>query len=275
MIDAAWTLGLMAAVYLAFCLLILFRQSRYVYYPGRRVAQTPAAFRLPFEDVRLKTPDGETIAGWFVPAGTRACGFTILDCHGNAGDIGDRLGTILTLREMGLDVFIFDYRGYGQSTGRPTEQGTYTDARAAWDYLVQTRRVPPERIVIFGRSLGGNIAVQLAAQVRPRLLVVESAFTSACDMARRMFPLFPARWLCRFRYDALSAIREVRCPVIVAHSPDDEMIPFAHGRRLFEAAPEPKRFVELSGSHNAGGIDITPEYRQAVLDALACRANEL
>jgi fermentation-respiration switch protein FrsA (DUF1100 family) len=268
MIDAIWSLGSVAVVYAGFCSLIFFRQARYVYYPDRNVAQTPAAVGLPFEDVRIKTPDGETVAGWFVPAGTNGNGFTVLDCHGNAGDIGDRIGTVLTFHEMGLNLYIFDYRGYGDSTGTPTEKGTYTDARAAWDYLVDQRGIPADRIVIFGRSLGGAVAAWLGTQVKPRLLVVESSFTSAPDMARRMFPMFPVRWLCRFRYDALSAIRQVKCPVIVAHSPADEMIPYEHGRRLFAAAPEPKQFVEIRGDHNAGGLDLDPEYQKLVLATL-------
>jgi len=250
------------AVYVGLCLLVVFRQSRYVYYPGSAVTLTPADIQLGFESVLLQTDDNEQVAAWFVPVSEDWRNApTLLFCHGNAGNMSDRLGSIQTFHRLGLNVFIFDYRGYGESSGRPTEAGTCLDARAAWDYLRREQSIPAERIVVFGRSLGGVVATWLAGQVTPGALVAESSFTSARDMAATMFPLLPSRLLCRFRYDTLAMIRTVTCPVLLAHSRDDEMIPFTHAQRLFDAAGEPKRLVEMGGGHNAGGLDADGIYQ--------------
>lgn len=255
-----------AAAYIGVCLLVFLRQSSYVYYPDRTLDATPAYAGIQFEDLMLHTADGETINAWYVPAKlSNRLDLTVIDCHGNAGDIGDRVNTVAMFHNLGFDVLIFDYRGYGKSSGKPTEKGTYLDARAAWDYLTKIRKITPDRIVIFGRSLGGSIAAWLATQVRPRALVIESGFTSAPDMGRIMFPYLPVRLLCRIKYDTFTYIRSVKCPVIVAHSTEDEMIPFEHGRKLYNAAPEPKLFFELKGDHNAGGIDITPSFQQKLV----------
>jgi fermentation-respiration switch protein FrsA (DUF1100 family) len=215
-----------------------------------------------FEGVELRTEDGETIAAWFVPAPGGLPRGTVLFCHGNAGNIGDRIGSIATFHNLKMDVLIFDYRGYGQSTGKPSEKGTYRDAMAAWSYLTEERGLRPGQIAVFGRSLGGGVASWLAARTQPGALVLESAFTSAGDMATKMFPLLPGKLVCRFRYDSLAQLKEIRAPVLIAHSRDDTMIPIKYGRRLFEAAREPKRFVEMAGDHNAGGLDVDPEYQR-------------
>ena len=254
---------IVAAAYAGIFLLVFFRQSKYVYYPTSSVALTPAAERMEYEDVRIKTQDGETIAGWYVPAATnRERAPVLLDCHGNAGNIGDRVWSVQTFHNLGLNVLIFDYRGFGESTGKPTEQGTYLDAMAAWDYLTRQKGFPTNQVIVFGRSLGGSVASWLAEQVNPGALAIESVFTSAPDMARKMFPYLPVRLLCRFRYDTLSRVKKVRCPILIAHSRDDEMIPFENGRRLFAAANEPKVFVEMSGDHNSGGLDVDPAYQK-------------
>ena len=251
-------------VYVGFCLLLYLRQSQYVYVPDRDVAMTPADAGLDYEPVELDTPDGERVAGWFVssPLPEAERRGTALFCHGNAGDIGDRVESVLTFCRLGLDVLIFDYRGYGDSSGRPDEQGTYRDAMAAWQYLAGERGVPASRILVFGRSLGGAVALWLASQVRPGAVAAESSFTSAPDMARKMFPLLPTRWLSRFKYDSVAALGAVSCPVLIAHGPDDEVIPFSHGERLFAAAPEPKRFVAFEGGHNDGGLDADAAYQR-------------
>ncbi|MFC1497255.1 alpha/beta hydrolase [Verrucomicrobiota bacterium] len=255
--------------YLGLCLLVFLKQPGYVYYPDKDVGLTPEYLNLKYEDVRIKTEDGETIAGWFVSAPERdqksAC--TVLFCHGNAGDIGDRPDSIMTFHKMGLNVLIFDYRGYGDSSGKPTEKGTYLDAKAVWEYLTKEKNIDGKKIVIFGRSLGGAIATWLAEQTEPGALVVESTFTSAPDMAKKMFWFLP-RFLCRFKYDSINRIADVGCPVLIAHSKDDDMIPFKHGQRLFKAAVEPKCFVEMRGSHNAGGLDADTEYQKIFQDFL-------
>jgi fermentation-respiration switch protein FrsA (DUF1100 family) len=185
-----------------------------------------------------------------------------LFCHGNAGNIWNRIDVIWMLHEMGFNVCIFDYRGYGKSEGRPTEAGTYADAEAVWKWLVETKGIAPGRIVVQGESLGGGVASWVAEKKKPGALILESTFTSLPDMAARMYPFLPARWLCRFSYNTLARLPDIHCPVLVAHGKDDEMIPFAFGQRLFQAANEPKVFIELKGSHNDGRERSGREYEE-------------
>ncbi len=237
-------------------------QSCLIYFPKRAVRATPAQAGLAYEEVNFSADDGVKLHGWFVPA-PKARG-TVLICHGNGGNISHRLDTIAVLRGLGLDVFIFDYRGYGRSQGRPTEQGTYRDAEAAWDYLVKTRGADPARIVILGRSLGGAVAAYLARERTPAALIVESSFTSIPDIGAEKIPIFPIRLLSRFDYDTRGYVRELKCPLLVIHSPDDRLIPLHHGQRIFEAAHKPKQFVEISGTHNEGFLTSGRVYSEAV-----------
>lgn len=259
-------------VYIGLCLFVFLGQSRYVYYPGRTVDSTPGSAGLDFENVSVQTQDGETIAGWFVLAGKDAAdkvnALSVLICHGNGGDIGDRVDQVRRFHDMGFNVLIFDYRGYGTSTGKPTEKGTYYDAMAVWQYLTAEKKIEPRKIVIFGQSLGGGIASWLAEQVHPGALILESTLTSALDMGRRMFPYLPVRLFCTFKYDSLSRVGRIRCPMIVAHSIDDMTVPFEHGQRLFKAANEPKMFVEMRGDHNSCGIEFDSSYRVLAVDFL-------
>jgi alpha-beta hydrolase superfamily lysophospholipase len=224
-------------------------QSRFVYFPDRDLIADPGALRLAFEDVRVPTRDGGTIHGWFVPAGGSGRG-VILKCHGNGGNISHRLESIYQFHSLGFATFIFDYRGYGRSPGRPSEDGTYRDVEAAWRYLTHDRGIPASRILVFGRSLGGAIAAWLASREAPGALVVESSFSSIPDIGREVYPFLPVRLLSRFSYNTRAAVHAARCPVIVVHSRDDEMISIRHGRAIFEAAPTPKTFIEIRGGHN-------------------------
>lgn len=265
-------LRIVVAVYAGLCLLLLFRQSRYVYYPDRDVSLTPAFFNLDYDDVVLQTQDGVAITGWYVPTAPPAPGerqFTVLFCHGNGGDIGDRVGAVRALHEMGFNVFIFDYRGYGHSRGKPTEKGTALDVQAAWNYLKGERGVAPHDIIVFGRSLGGAVAAWLAAQTRPGVLYIESTFTSAPAMAQRMFPILPARFLCTFDYNTLAHVKRLSCPVFIAHSRGDEVVPFKHSQILFKKAKQPKQLYELNGGHNEGGFESDPGCQEAFLAFLA------
>jgi uncharacterized protein len=266
-------LGVVAALYLLLCLVVYFRQSGFVYYPQRDLAATPAALGMRYEDVALRTADGETLSAWYVPAhdsgGSNETTLTVLHCHGNGGNNGHRVGLLRALHDMGMNVLIFDYRGYGASTGTPSEEGTYQDADAAWKYLTDVRRIPPGRIIVHGQSLGGGVASGLALKTQPGMLVLESTFTSAPDMAAGMFPILPIRLLCRFRYDTVDRIPRLKCPVLVAHGSGDEVIPYGHGQRVFAAARDPKCFVDLSGRHNDGGLEFNEDYRRAWADFAA------
>ncbi len=225
-------------------------QGRMLYLPhvpGRALDATPADAALDYEDVSLETSDGVSIHGWYLPSSSRR---TLLFFHGNAGNISHRLDSLRQFHDIGLSVLIIDYRGYGSSGGRTTESGIYRDAEAAWRYLVEDRGHQPDEIIMFGRSLGASVAAWLAARRDPLALIVESSFTSVPDMAAEIYPWLPVRMLSRARHATRDYVRTVSCPVLVIHSRDDEIIPFRHGQEIFEAAPEPKRFLELRGFHN-------------------------
>jgi len=264
-----WIIAVVVCVYLLAGAALYLLQTRLVYQPARRIEATPADLGLPYEEVSFETDDGVTLSGWFVPAGKDAD--VVLLFHGNAGNISHRLDMLAFLHGLDLSVLLIDYRGYGNSRGTPSEKGTYLDAEAAWRFLTRRRGIDPERIVLYGRSLGGAIAARLAVGRSPRGLVVDSGFTSAPDLAAGIYPVFPARRLCRFEYDTLGSIRQVACPILVVHSREDSMVPFEHGRRLFEAAPGRKHFVETTGGHN-DPMELRRELLEAGLRAFLLEA---
>ena len=222
---------------------------------------TPAAIGLTYEDVRIRTQDGETIAGWFLPAPATdaaqgapppAQGRTLLFLHGNAGNISHRLDSLKYFHRLGFAVLIIDYRGYGQSTGKPSVKGTLMDARAAWDWLLTQKGIRPEAMVIFGRSLGGAVAAGLAGEVEPEALIMESSFTTLHDVATNMFPHLPVSWFLPEDYDSIKSLDKKTFPLLVVHSPDDEIVPYRLGEAVFAAYGGPKRFLRISGPHNTG-----------------------
>ncbi len=230
-----------------------FSQPSLLYLPnvaGRAVTATPHDIGLEFEDLQLTTADGETLHAWFVPA--RQAEQTLLFFHGNAGNISHRLDSIALFHELGLNQLILDYRGYGRSTGKTSEDGTYLDAQAAWDYLTGQRGIAPDQVILFGRSLGGAVAVWLAGQVPARALIIESTFTSVPDLAAELYPWLPARLLSRFSYDTRARVSDIEMPLLVIHSPGDEIIPVQHAAAIFRAAREPKGYLEIQGGHNDG-----------------------
>jgi len=257
-----WIVITIAGVYLAFAGFLFIFQSHYIYYPERVLSVTPHSIGLQFESVSFETTDGVQLSGWFVPS--ESARGVILFCHGNAGNISHRLDSIQIFHQLGLDVFIFDYRGYGQSEGKPTEQGTYKDAEAAWRYLIEERQVKPNEVIIFGRSLGGAVASWLAQSHTPGGLILESTFTSLPDIAAGLYPYLPVRLLLRFEYNTAEYLGRVDCPVLIVHSRDDEIMPFNHGQQLFESAKEPKKFLEITGTHNNGFITSGKRYEDGL-----------
>ena len=243
-------IAMLVIVYAVFGLTLFFMQSTFLYRPLREITYTPEDIGIEFEDVTLETPDGVKLNGWYIPA--KEAKMTILFCHGNGGNIMHRLDSISLFNKLGLNCFIFDYRGYGLSGGRPTEQGTYTDALTAYKWLTQKRKILPQDIIVFGRSLGGSVAAYTAAEVPVCSLIIESCFTSYVDMGKKLYPYMPIRWFARFSYDTIGYLKKVQCPVMIIHSRADEIIPFEFGLELYEAANEPKEFVEISGNHNEG-----------------------
>jgi len=238
--------------------------SQVLYHPSPGLRGTPADLGLPYEWVALETEDGARLSAWWVPADSPRG--VLLFCHGNAGNISDRLDSIRIFNRLGLSLFIFDYRGYGRSSGRPSEQGTYRDAEAAWNYLIRVRQEDPHKIVVFGRSLGGAVAVWASQAHKPRVLILESTFTSLREAARDRLPGLFVKFFVPDQYRTLQYLTMVHCPVLVLHSRDDEIIPFRHGEALYAAANGPKEFVEIRGSHNRGFLDSQPLY-EAALDS--------
>ena len=239
-----------AACYGLLVVVVYFMQSRMLYLPevpGRELAMTPADGGMDYEDVSIETADGVTLHGWFIAGQSSR---VLLFFHGNAGNISHRLDSIRQFQDLGLSVLIIDYRGYGQSEGRATERGMYRDAEAAWRYLTEDRGVVASEILIFGRSLGASVASRLAAHHQPLALVVESSFTSVPDIAQDLYPWLPVRWLTRLNHATRDYVKEVRCPVLVVHSRDDEIIPFHHAERIFASANEPRTLLEIRGTHN-------------------------
>ncbi len=239
---------------------VYFMQPGMIFFPdipGRELVTTPKSIGLDYEDVELVTDDGTRIHGWFIPDNKvfdTQKQATLLFLHGNAGNISHRLDSIKLFNNIGLNILIIDYRGYGQSTGKPGEAGTYQDAEAAWHYLTATRGIKENKIIVFGRSLGGSVAAWLASQHTPAALIVESSFSSVPSMGQRIYPFLPVRLLSRFQYNTKEYVKAINCPVLVAHSRDDDIIPYQEGRDIFNAAHEPKSFLQMQGGHNDGFI---------------------
>jgi len=284
---AYWGLGL----------ILYFMQPTFLYRPVREVPFTPDELGLDFENVIFKSGDGLLLSGWYIPAPlevrTKAASapletrkgksltgsvqpgdslltgpaedsqLTVLFCHGNGGNMFHRLDSINIFYNLGLNCFIFDYRGYGSSEGKPGEEGTYLDVMAAYKWLTEEKKVSSADIIIFGRSLGGSIAAQLAGKVEARALIIESAFTSYVDIGRKFYPYMLVRWFARFSYKTIDYIRDVLCPVMIIHSRSDEIVPFEFGLELYEAANEPKEFVEIFGGHNDSFLVSGEIYRNA------------
>jgi pimeloyl-ACP methyl ester carboxylesterase len=241
-----------------------------LYFPSRAIALTPAAAGLPFSDVAFETADGERLHAWWVPAQAPPLGHVLL-CHGNAGNVGDRVEHIALLTSAGFDVLAFDYRGYGRSSGRPSEEGTYRDARAARDALLRQDGVDGARVIYLGESLGGAVAVALAREHPPAGVILQSAFTSVRDMARLHYPAIP-RALVPDAYPSLRLIAQLDVPLMVLHGDRDEIVPRLHGEALYEAARAPKRLEILTGiGHN----DVIAGAGRHWIDAIATWAAAL
>jgi pimeloyl-ACP methyl ester carboxylesterase len=257
-----------AAVALAVLMAWLYlMQPRMVFYPLRGLQATPGDWGLPYEDVWLRSSDDVRLHGWYLPGPDSQR--VLLFLHGNAGNISHRRDSLEIFHRLGLSVLIIDYRGYGGSSGSPDEVGLYQDAQAAWEYLTEQRGFAPSDVLLFGRSLGGAVATRLASRVAAGGLILESTFSSARDFAHQAFPLLSRVLVLRYRFDTAAMLRQVHCPVLVLHSPDDEIMPYALGERVYAAANPPKTFVALHGNHNEGFMLSRPTYEQALAEFIA------
>ena len=230
-----------------FALYVRYLEATSVFYPARTIERTPAQLGLNFEDIYFKTSDNVTLNGWFVKNPQAKA--TMIFFHGNAGNISDRLEKIALFHQMGINVFIVDYRGYGKSEGKPTENGIYLDALAAYDYLITRKDINPKTIFVYGASLGGVVAVDLANQRPLAGLIIDSSFSSAVDMAKIIYPFVPSFFI-SIKMDSMPKIKNLAVPKLFMHSEEDETVPIALGLKLYKAAPGPKTFIKLKGAHD-------------------------
>ncbi len=243
-----------ALFYIAAMIAIYFAQALFIYapqMPTRELVATPADIGLEYENLTLNTPDNERINAWYIPTNNQTAK-TVLFFHGNAGNISHRLETIKIYNQLGLNFLIFDYRGFGISTGKPTEEGTYLDADTAWQYLIEEKKLNPEEIILAGRSLGGGVAAELAKKAHPAMLILESTFTSMTEVSAKHYPFMPTSLIVKHEYETSLKLKDIHCPIVFAHSKNDEVIPYEHSQRNYAVANEPKKFIELSGGHGNG-----------------------
>jgi len=251
-------------------LFLVFSEKRLIYYPAAEVDVTPKALGLPFEEVAIDVEPGVKVHGWFIKAAKEPSVATVLFSHGNAGNIADRLDRVLRWREVGADFLLYDYRGYGKSTGSPDEEGTYRDGRAAYDYLVRDRHIDPTHLILMGESLGCAISIQLAIERKAAGLALEAPFASIAHMANAIYPFLPLGAFIRIRYENVKKIPQLKMPLLVVQGTRDEVIPVAQGKMVFDAAPGPKQYLAIEGAHHndvyvVGG----PRYARALSDFIA------
>lgn len=241
---------------------LLYAYSAYIerkilFYPMRQIEMTPKDIGLQYEDVYFEAIDGARLNGWLVKK--EGANAIVLFCHGNAGNISHRVEKIEIFNKLGVSMFIFDYRGYGKSQGHPSEQGLRKDGLAAYNYLMSRHDMKDAKTLLYGESIGGGVAVYLASKGYGGALITEDTFTSIRDMTKLSLPFIP-QFLIRTNFDSLSRIKGVKVPKLIIHALDDEIVPYEMGQRLFEAAPEPKEFLKLRGSHNTAFLESKETY---------------
>lgn len=235
-----------------------------IYFPEKTLRDDPSAYGLQFENISFETTDHQVLHGWFVPA--KGGQDTVLFCHGNAQNISYRLEKSAFFHQLGMNVFLFDYRGYGRSQGRPSEQGLYRDVDAAYHYLI-SRGISRDRIIGYGESLGAAVMVDLAFRQPMKALVLEGAFTNIKDMAAVYYPLIP-RFMIFTRFDSRQKIASIKIPKLMIHSKDDQVVPFYLGKKLFEAAAPPREFLEIRGGHSEGFYQFRSLIQKKLVDFL-------
>jgi len=257
---------------LLFTAIVIFLLAQYlryferhsIFFPMKEMKCFPSDMGIEYEDIYFQAQDKAILNGWFVPC--EGANYTLLFCHGNAGNLGHRLEKIRFFHDLGLNVFIFDYRGYGRSQGKPSEKGIYLDAQAAYEYLI-FRRIPAQRIISYGESIGGAVAIDLASRNNVGALIVGDTMTSSREMVEEFFVLIPY-WIFSSRFDSIKKIKKIMVPKLLAHSINDEIVPYSLGRRLFEAAPAPKEFLKIRGGHNSCFFESKDIIQQKIADFL-------
>ncbi len=254
-------------IYVIVCFGAFLFQARFVFYPERDHVGDPSDAGLEYRDVTFRSATGTPLHGWFLPA--PGATYTVLYCHGNAGNISHRVDAVKQFVDRGLSVFVFDYSGYGKSGGRVGERATYADVGGAWDWLVAEQGVSPSSIIIVGRSLGTAIAIDLATEVSPAAVILEAPFTSAVEMGARAYPWLPVRYVLSIRYDSARKMPDVRAPKLFVHSLEDATIPYGMGKRLYNKAMGKKTWVRVRGAHDEPYLLPGSAYERAFDELLA------
>jgi len=248
-----------------FILYVRYLERNSVFFPEKEIPMTPQDVGLTFEDVYFKAQDGIQLNGWLIKASEAT--ETLIFFHGNAGNISGRLGKIQLFHQIKVNVFIVDYRGYGKSEGVPSEQAMYKDAVAAYDYLAARDDIDSKHISTYGASLGGAAAIDLATKRPLAGIIIDSSFSNAADMAKTVYPFIPS-FLLSIKLDSLSKIKDVKVPKLFFHSRGDQTVPFRLGRKLFDAAGEPKTFIEITGDHNDDRVEDAEKFLGGIKEFL-------
>ena len=252
---------LVGVVIITGCGCVRYIENKFTFFPEKRIEFYPSVFDLDFEDVYVKTEDGIRINGWFIPQSNAK--YTLLFFHGNGGNIGTRLKKLLMLRNATINIFIVDYRGFGKSEGKSSEKGLYLDAKAAYNYLVDSRGIQPEQIILYGESLGAAVAIDLACNAKVKAIILEGAFSRGRDIAGKICPILPKPFFSN-SYDSLKKIKKVQVAKLFIHSRNDEIVPFALANKLYNTSPEPKELVEINGGHNTAFLDSQEKYISSI-----------
>ncbi len=226
----------------------VYLEQRALYHPTKEIIDTPSRLGVSYEEVSFRTSDGETLNGWYVPG--KNVKVTILYCHGNAGNISHRIHRIAFFHEMGVNFFIFDYRGYGKSSGKPSEKGLYEDAAAAYNYLVSRKDIGKTKIVVYGKSLGGAVAAEVCLRRNVSALILESSLASVILQAQQLYPFLPVKFLISQKYNTVARVKDISIPKLILHGENDQVIDFKQGELIFKSASEPKQFLPFEGGHN-------------------------
>lgn len=244
---------------------IRYLERRSIFYPMRQIETTPDIIGLDYEDIYFNAEDGIRLNGWLVknPQATS----TLIFFHGNAGNISHRLDKLAFFHQLGLNTFIVDYRGYGRSEGKPSEEGIYKDGRAAYDYLLSRTDLGGKKIA-YGESLGSTVAIDLGLHRQLDAVIVDSAFSSAKGMAKVIFPLIPS-FLLRSKFDSSAKVKDITVPKLFIHSINDEIVPFLLGEELFKSASYPKDFLAITGGHNTGFMESKDLMKESLRDFLS------
>ncbi len=242
-----------------FKIYFIFLEQKSLYHPDKDIPQTPDNLGIIYEEVNFKTSDGKLLNGWFIPA--KNAKVTVLYCHGNAGNIYHRLHKVKFFYDMGVNFFIFDYRGYGKSSGNPSEKGLYKDAQAAYDYIISRSDVDRNKIVVYGKSLGGPVAADLCLHRKASALILEGSFASVALRAQQLYPFLPMKLLITQKYNTMAKVKNMRIPKLIVHGRQDEVISFRHGEMLFNAAAQLKQFLPFDGGHNDDVFITSQAYR--------------